>query len=248
VGNLDAARSNISQAKTVGAPVEVLAHLTGMLSLAQKKYLAAIPLFEQAIKISKTAELYVLLGRAQIGAHQIDEAYNTIHKSLDIDNGYPEALLELSLIAIRDGEYHIAINRLKETLTKINQRSRPDNMKAKTYAVIGRAYLKQGNTGKAMLNLQNAIDLVPNAGYPHYVMGRTYDRLDSPRRSVGYYIKAIQYDPTLIDSYARLGRAYAKLGDKAHAVKYFQKYLNRNPPATKAKRVKQELRTLQQSG
>jgi Tfp pilus assembly protein PilF len=106
------------------------------------------------------------------------------------------------------------------------------------------AYLRQKDTGRAITNLQDAIDLDPLAAEPQHLMGQTYDKLDRPQRAVQHYAKALELDPSLSEVYERLGRAYAKLEDAKNAAKYYEEYLRTNPPAAKAKEIQRELQKL----
>ena len=138
----------------------------------------------------------------------------------------------------------VAIKRLNEALSKIKERLLPSSMTAAAHTALGQAYLKKKDTGHALTNLQDAIDLDPKAGTPQLYMGMTYDRLDRPQKAIAYYAKALELDPTLTDAFELAARAYAKLGDPQNAVKYFQEYLQTKPPAAKAKAVQREIQKL----
>ena len=245
-GNTGAAHSSVAQAEAAGAPRGLLLQLAGEVALAQKKGAEAVDLLQQAIKRSgKSAELLVLLAQAQRVAGKIDDAYDTLHMALKEDDGSPEALLGLARIAVRDGEFFVAHRRVADAQKKISERGRPQSMKAEGHTVDGLAYLRQGDTGRSLTNLQDAIDLDPNAAEPHFLMGQTYDKLDRPQRALAYYDKAIKLDASLDDAYYYLGRAYAKSGDAANALRYYQAYLGRNPPAARAQEVTREINRLQ---
>jgi tetratricopeptide (TPR) repeat protein len=155
-------------------------------------------------------------------------------------------LMELGKIATKDREYNIAIRRLNQALEKVKERQRPQSMQAAVHAALATAYLKKGDTGRAITNSQDAIDLDENAAGPQLVMGLTYMRLERPQRAVPFLAKAVQLDPSRLEAYEQLGKAYAKAGDKANALKWFQAYLGRNPPAAAAGRVTREMQRLQQ--
>lgn len=246
-GKLDAAKSAIAEAEGAGAPPSVVARLTGELALARKDGKAAVEQLRKASKLAKgkDAETLALLGRAQSMAGALDDAYDTFHLALKEDPGSPAALLELGKIAIKDGEHPVAVKRLNEALAKIKERKLPARMTAAAHTALGQAYLRQKDTGRAMTNLQDAIDLDPTAAEPQLFMGQTYDKLDRPQRSVVHYAKALQLDPSRTEVYELLGRAYAKLNDTKNALKFFEDYLRTNPPAAKAREIGREVKKLQ---
>lgn len=244
-GSTSAAVSSLSQAEAAGAPKGVLARLAGEVAMAQKKPAEAVEKLQEASKrLGMDAELLVLLARAQRQAGKIDDAYDTFHNALREDAGNPEALLGLARIAVRDGEHFVALKRCNDAIAKVKERGRPQSLTAEAHAVLGMAYLRKGDTGRAITNLQDAIDLDPNAAEPNLLLGQTYDKLDRPQRAVGYYDKAIKLDPALDEAYYLLAKAYAKSGDAAQAVRYYQDYLNRNPPAARAQEVAREIKRL----
>ena len=244
-GSTSAAQSSLSQAEAAGAPKAVLARVAGEVAMAQKKPAEAVEKLQDAAKrTGKDAEILVLLARAQRQAGKIDDAYDTFHNALREDPGNPEALLGLARIAVRDGEFFVALKRCNDAIAKVKERGRPQSLTAEAHTVLGMAYLRKGDTGRAITNLQDAIDLDPNAAEPNLLMGQTYDKLDRPQRAVGYYDKAIKLDPALDEAYYFLAKAYAKSGDAAQAVRYFQDYLNRNPPAARAQEVAREIKRL----
>jgi tetratricopeptide (TPR) repeat protein len=246
-GNTSAAHAAAAQAEAAGAPKGLVARLAGAVALAQRKGAEAVELLQKAVRsMGRDAMLTTLLAKAQTLAGRVDDAYDSYNLALRADPGYPEALVGLSRIAIRDREYFIAIKRINDALKKIAERGRPQSMKAEAHTVLGLAYLRQGDTGRAITNLQDAMDLDPNLAEPHDLMGQTYDKLDRPQRAIAFYDKALKLDGTLKDAYYRLGRAYAKSGDAASAVRYYQDYLNRNPPQAKAQEVTREIQRLQQ--
>ena len=246
-GNTAAAQASVAQAEVSGAPKGLLARLSGEVALAQKKPADAVDLLQTAIKRSgKSAELLVLLSEAQRLAGKVDDAYDTLHQALKEDEGSPEALLGLARIAVRDGELFVAHKRVAEAQKKITERGRPQRMKAEGHTIDGMTYLRQGDTGRSLTNLQDAIDLDPTAAEPNYLMGQTYDKLDHPQRAVPYYDKAIKLDPSLDDAYYCLARAYARSNDAQSALRYFQDYLNRNPPTARVQEVAAEMKRLQQ--
>ncbi|MCK5797402.1 MAG: tetratricopeptide repeat protein, partial [Deltaproteobacteria bacterium] len=230
--HLDAAQKVLQEIVQLHPPKMLLARLRGEVALAQKKGKVAMALLVKVSKADpKDGELLVLVGQAQTLARKLDDAYDTFHAVLKIDPGQPEALLELGRIAIKDGELSLAIRRLKEAQVQMGKRHRLKRQRAEVFSALAQAFLAQKDTGRAMSNLQDAMDLDPSAAEPQYRMGRTYDILDRPGRSVGYYQKALVNDPTYLLAYRRLVLAYAKLNDKANAVKYLNLYVSKAPKA-----------------
>jgi tetratricopeptide (TPR) repeat protein len=244
--SLDAAETMISQAKKAGASAATLFELSAMCALAQKQYKTATEILQKAIRHSPNdIDLWIMQGQAQRAAGFLDASFETFSHALKLDANHPLVQLELGQIAIRDGEFKIALRRLNESLKYIHKRQYPHALKAMAFAALGRTYLGLNDTGRAITHLQDAIDLDASTAEPNLMMGRVYDRLDRPARAIPYYAKAIELEASLLEGYESLARAYAKTGDKQNATKYYEQYLQRNPPAAKMKQIQQELGRLQ---
>ena len=244
-GKLDRASAAAARAEAAGAPPGLVVRLAGERALRQKKFSDAVTLLKKAVKLSvATPELLTLLATASRRAGRMDDAFDAYKDALRADPGYPEALVGLSRIAVRDGEHAIAHKRLKEALVSIARRGRPRSMKALAHSVVGLAFLSAGDTGRALTNLQDAMDLDPTLAEPHFLTGQTYDRLERPQRAIPYYKKALELDSALIAAYYGLGRAYAKSGDIPKALKHYKSYLARKPPEAEAEQAARDLQRL----
>jgi tetratricopeptide (TPR) repeat protein len=244
----EAAEAALKQLASATPPKMLLTRLRGELALAQNKGKLAFTLLKKAQKADpKDAELLVLVGQAQMAAGKVDDAYDTFHAVLKVDAGQPMALLKLGRIAIRDGEYPLSVRRLKEALKQMKRRHLPKRMQAAAFTALGQAFLAKRDTGRALTNLQDAMELDPKAAEPQYRMGVTYDALDRPQRAVGFYGKAIAADPSYTAAYRRLGLALAKLNENAKAAAMLQKYIDKAPKARDAREIRRKIRKLQKS-
>ncbi|MBW2730857.1 MAG: tetratricopeptide repeat protein [Deltaproteobacteria bacterium] len=191
-GDLAACESGVAAAKQAGARAGEIAHLQGDLVLAQRKPKTALPLLKRARKLQgKAVDVLLSLGRAQIAARHTDDAYESFQDALDVDKGNPEALIVLAKIAIRDGELPRAVSQLGKAIAEIKRRASPVRLLARAYAMRAKAQLKRGDTGRALADLQDALEVDGEAVQPHVLMGKTYKRLNRPERALAYYQKAL---------------------------------------------------------
>jgi predicted Zn-dependent protease len=223
------AEAMISDLKELGASQSQLQRIKGQVALIGGKFRAAASLLTQAYRADPSnAELAVLAGRALLKARRIDDGYDLLEGALARDPGHPELLLELGRISLDDGEFQFAVQRIKKSLEQMRQRQWPKTYQAQAFTSLGQTFLARNDTGRALANLQDAIDLDPKLALPNYLMGRTHERLERPNRAIPYYKRSIEIDPSFAPSYLALGQAYLALGDPARAREQLQAFISKS--------------------
>lgn len=221
-GQRSEAEAALRALKTRGGP-EGAPHVTrieGHLALLEGKTKQAVELLDQAYKADpRDADLGVTLAQALLRADRVDDAFDLLESVLQIDPGHPDALLQLGKISIKDGEFVFALQRMTKALTQMRERQWPKQLQSVAFTALAEAYLARGDTGQALTNLQDAMDLDPKAARPNFLMGKTYDKLERPARAVPYYLKAAELAPTFTEASLAAAEASSKAGDKVTAIK-----------------------------
>ena len=229
-GKLAACESALARAEAAGEQAPRIAALRGKLYLAKGNAKQAIVLLTAAKKkLRRDADVVWSLGRAQQAARRSDDAYDSFHAALKIDPGHPMTLLDLGKLAVTDGEYPQAVKRLNSALAQMKKRLQNKTIQALAFSALGYAHLRKKDTGRALTNLQDAIDLDPTAAEPQYHMGMTYDALDRPKKAARYYEEAVKLNAEYYRAYLRAAKAYKKAEDNASALKHAQNYLAKAP-------------------
>jgi len=93
---------------------------------------------------------------------------------------------------------------------------KPEESKAR-YLERGRTYLEQGNYEKARVELKNVLQIDPKTAEAYNLLGQVEEQQREWRPALGYYFKAVELDPNLLDVHVRLGRFYLlhAIGQKA---------------------------------
>ncbi|MBK6846353.1 MAG: tetratricopeptide repeat protein [Proteobacteria bacterium] len=235
-GERDAAGAAISAARGAGLAAAAVQLLEGKLALDRGQTGPALALLREARKgAGLDVEVLVTLGQAARRAGALSEAAEALDAALQRDGADPEALLERGLLALDDDDAPLAVRRLSDALEQMKARGWPAPRLAPVHTALGRAYLLQGDGGRAIAQLQDAIDLDPAAAEPYYRLALVYQRLDHAQRTADYLVKALERDPQRTELLFELGQTYAKLGDTTAALRYLEQYLAVEGGATRAR-------------
>ncbi len=93
---------------------------------------------------------------------------------------------------------------------------------------MGKAWLAEDDTVKALKEFQTATLGRPNLPLVHYFIGRTYLEQHAYPQAETELLKAVALEPEVAYSYEDLGILYAQLDQPAKAEHYFQEALARN--------------------
>ena len=87
---------------------------------------------------------------------------------------------------------------------------------------IARRALQSGRPAEALEPLQDAIDAMPTAAEPQYLLGVAYLMQHKPDEAIPAFQQALKLDPRYAEAAAGLGNAYLAKGMKAEAEKAFE--------------------------
>lgn len=161
----------------------------------------------------------------------------------------PEPYINLSYLALKQGDYRAAEELLWESLKKeptdkayvslgalkfelqamdqakvLFQKAlyfNPDNMKA--HFGLGNVYAAEGQTEKALVLYQKAISLDPNFLNAYIELGEMYGRLNDWGSARRAFEQALVINPRRADVYRKLGGVYRALNDYVTAEEYYKK-------------------------
>ncbi|MFT2009190.1 tetratricopeptide repeat protein [Pontibacter sp. 13R65] len=126
------------------------------------------------------------------------------------------------------GEAYVESNEIDMTkaIEYLNQAIQRDNKNPLTFVILGDAYLKQNDGGKALTNYDQAILI--NDKYPkaHLRVGQVYTRSRNYEAAEEAFNKAIAADPNYAPAYHDLGEMYYFAGKFDQAVSTFKKYVD----------------------
>ena len=236
-GDLPGAEHHIDQARAAGASTADLDQWRGALALARGQVRRAIRLLSAARAAKpRNVELLIALGQANYRDKRDAEAFDTYELALRYDPTNAEALLGLAQILVDDRDFPEATRRLNQALRASKRDHQPTTLRSRVFFELGRVYLKQRDTGRAIASFQDAIELNPDAGRPYLQLGLTYELLERPRRALEQYEKALSKDPQLLSAHLAAARNCAKVGEAAKAVSHAQQYLKRAPKRASGRR------------
>ncbi|MBK8480882.1 MAG: tetratricopeptide repeat protein [Proteobacteria bacterium] len=244
-GEFDDAATAIGAARGAGLAAPSLQLLQGQLALGRGQAGAALaPLREARRGAGTDVEVLVALGQAARRSRALGEATEALDAALQRDSGDPDALFERGLLALDENDPPLAVRRLSDALEQMGLRGWPRPRLAPVHTALGRAHLAQGDSGRAIAQLQDAIDLDPAAAEPYYRLALVYQRLDHAQRTSEYLLKAFERDSQRTELLFDLGQTYAKLGDAKVALRYLDQYLGLGAGATRVRAARALAATL----
>ena len=109
----------------------------------------------------------------------------------------------------------------------------PDEKKMKFFDK-GKALYEQGEYVKARLKFKNAVQIDPNFACGHYYLGLTAQEERDFRRAFGYFTKAAELDPNLLEAQVEMGKYLLAAGRRKDAMRKAELALASKPDHQKA--------------
>jgi tetratricopeptide (TPR) repeat protein len=182
----------------------------------------ALATFEKGIKLNdKEALNYAGKGHVRVLQNNPVESKTFFDKALSMTKSKVPAVLNAV------GEGYLSSKQYTNEALQVLSKSKSSNSKdPATFILLGDAYLQQNNGGLAVTNYENAANLDPKNGKPHYKTGVVYWRSKNVPLAVEAYNKAITADPEYAPAYKELGEIYYVDKKGEEAVKVQEKYLS----------------------
>ena len=103
-----------------------------------------------------------------------------------------------------------------------------EERKAK-YLERGKTFFAEENYEKAAVEFKNVLQIDPKTAAPYYYLGRIAEQGQELCQAFGFYSKAVELDPELIDARIHLGRFYLLAGDLDKSAEQVDEVLKREP-------------------
>lgn len=158
-------------------------------------------------------------GWSAIAAGEYDKAVQELTRALELTPDDPRALGLLGWAQMLKEEYDEALFSFQRVLTR-----EPDDALARVN--VGYICLKKQIFGEAIEHLSRAIRLDNDRKatlYAHFYLGLVYLEREMYADARGFFARALEMGPNLIEAYWELGRALYLEGDHAGAVDAWRK-------------------------
>lgn len=182
-------------------------HLQSHVALGDA-YLKLGNLREAGVEYNKAIELQVTYAPAYDGLARMaesqgkqEEAERTYRTAISVNPGYPEPYLHLGDLYLRVGRVDEAVDLFLQAI-----QVRPDF--ADAFNRLGTAYAEQRLFDDAIAAIEKAAELMPNDAAHPLAMGNVLFELGLRERAEEEYMKAINLDPDLLETYLRLADLY----------------------------------------
>jgi tetratricopeptide (TPR) repeat protein len=106
---------------------------------------------------------------------------------------------------------------------------------APVHALLGLAYQRLDDSGRAMESFKRAVELQPAVGRNYLSLGEIYRAHQRPEAAQEQYVKALGFDPLLDDAYLRLGDLALERHDLEAARSAFFALAHLQPESTAAR-------------
>lgn len=108
---------------------------------------------------------------------------------------------------------------------------------AVVHSLLGLAYDRLDDAGRAVDEFKRAIELAPEDGKNHFYLAELYQARQRPKNAEEHYLKAVEKNPVLADAWVRLGDLALDRNDLLGARKDFQVVARLRPddPAARGK-------------
>ncbi len=162
-----------------------------MARLAAGKFAEAIPDLQRLLATApqeRRGDLLHLLGRAQLGSGQRDDARATFIEITRLDREDVEAWIKLGEMSLASGDFNAAVTAANRVIALAN--NRPDG-----YMIAGIAFQKRKETDKALSNFDRAARLLPNDSEPLIMRGLTLEQAGRFEAAAAAYAEAQRRRP-----------------------------------------------------
>lgn len=221
----------------------------GLVLLESEDYQGALPSLAKAFALSPARASYALpLAKAQHRTGHPREAVKSLQLALEAELRPADLRLARALmdeIADPLGKVPSALRpKLEEALVWLQERDLPQEAivrleeilrefpdLAPVHALLGLAYHRLDDAGRAVDELKRAIELAPDDGRTHYYLGEIYLARQRPDRATEHLQRAVALHPYLDDAYARLGDLALERGEPRQARDLFRRLTRLQPEA-----------------
>jgi len=209
--------------------------------LGEKEYGKALESTQEAIKIDPSyAAAHNHLALIYMETKRYDRSLEAFQKALELQPQYPEVFNNLGVLMNRQEKYQQAIAYFEKALADENYPT-PEN----AYTNMGYSYYKIGDSVRAKVYHQKALDIVPQFCLASKNMGDVYAKEKNFDKAADYFQRALTNCPLYQESQYKLGLTLMKTGQKKVARNHFQTLVDKHKSGPYVDRSQSLLKLLQ---
>jgi tetratricopeptide (TPR) repeat protein len=180
--------------------------------------------YEEAIRLkSDYAGAYLFLGNLYYENKEFDEAIQAYRHVLDQDHRNARAYYNLAIALTGKGAA------LDEVIQAYENAASLDAKHHKAWVNLGNAYLKKGDSDKAIAALRRAVDTDEGSSLAYSNLGSALYAKHAFEDAIRAFHRAIELQPNLAEAHAGLGGAWADKGLLKEAIRALKKAAQLNP-------------------
>ncbi len=195
----------------------------GLAYYRKNDFAAAIAPFSAALELAPdSVQARYLLGLCYFFTNRYREATDTLTSLWDKESGNQNYLYVLSIAASKSANQALQ-KRAFDQMILVGQG------KPEFHLYLGKAYLAEDDTAKALDEFQSAAAAQPNLPMVHYFLGRTYLQQRNYPEAETELLRDAAIEPEVAYNYEDLGILYFQLNQPEKAEKYFRRAIETNP-------------------
>lgn len=190
--------------------------------LAQKLTDNALSDINKAISInSKKPAFYCTLSDIYFSIGKVVRCEEALNKAIDIDSKNPEALLKLA-------ELNFFFKKYNKTFEYIKKALDVDKINPKAYFMRGMALKENGDTARAIADLQTASEQDPQNVDTYIQLGLLFSAKKN-KLAIDYFNNALNIDPKNIEAKYAKAMFFQETGEYNKAIETYSNIAKENP-------------------
>lgn len=209
----------------------------------ENKYSLAEPLLNQLIlKNAKSPEVFQMLGTVYYDQGKFNKAIRSFKRALELEPGYTDASVGLSIILNDLGRYDEGRKVFEEAQDILKTRAGTDdpymNEKfAMKHDELGEMYQQHGRNKEALEQFYKALNLSTRKPELSMKIIDCFVKLNERDRAIKELKEVLREYPGFLSARVRLGRLLFESGDIPHAIDQWEAVLQREPNHAEAQRL-----------
>jgi type IV pilus assembly protein PilF len=194
--------------------------------------LAHFELTKAARLTPKNPDVHFALGTVYLLQNEMDPAIEEFTKTIELDDGYADAYNNLGFAYLKLGKWDKAIESCSKALDQV-QYETPE----RALTIMGWAYYKKGDPGRAVTLLNKALDIRPLQPDAENKLATIYLEQGRIDKSKTILVKLVKREPEFAAARLNLGIVYYKEKDVMAAGKEFRAVLDLVDPKSDEARL-----------
>lgn len=183
----------------------------------------AIELLQQVLHDGgQSAVAHQYLGVAFAQKNDTAQARRELAEAVKLAPNQPDIRTSLAAVHLAEGSNDLAVEQAQAAI-----RLRPRNLQA--IGILGDAYLRKGELGKAKQVFDAIVKAVPKDTFSHYRLGMIARAEKSPADAITHFENALAGNPNNIDALARIVAIKVEQGKQNEAVERVTRQIQSSP-------------------